>query len=631
MRLIKVLAVILALVAFVLLGAPLAGKWAIKNWFEARGFEPVIKQVSFDYFHGSVTLGSASIDLNGQNQAGVFAMELDLDIPRLFGGEWIFDKIAIDNIHFTADQSSGQWMLAGLPMNQWVAKGKALNWRVKHLEVANSDVCTADRQQCFRLEELLVSELNWNLTATEWSLEHDGPLVLNKAFLQDRSNAASVLFLESLRVQGAHYTESSTALRGVQVRNFQLVENQSDLAGKELTPYQAQLGELSMDSLSLKYGDDKGISLNGVKVISLRQSFQKQKGASNLWLQRFKSWFPHIYGLWDRLDFSKPTGVSLQVQDLTLQGGKLTWRDETVSPPAIEQLSQVRLNVDHIDSNQTERSHITLDAKIGDIGALKLDSRAQFFAGAPLFDVSGFAHGVDFGNLSGYSHDIFQQRVKAGVADVSFNVGVTDGRAGGQSTWRLTGFATEAQNAPMGVAIRKLADHNNSVEFELPIGLLTEPGSNPVAALGRAVNNTLVRQAKTQASETPTLAERPVALETLPPVYFATNSVEPAELDLARIPNIVKTVKASPGKELLVCPIATRDEWAKLYHNGNPDRKNQTLTEAEKQFLLGLTARRGQQLSRLLMNEGLSPERIIVCGPSVDLDKAGPSHATLAL
>ena len=574
--------------------------------------------------------GARITTAGGVEQAGVFAAEFDFDIRELVQGRFAFDKIAFDNLHFNIAKEGDAWFFAGLPMTEWFALGRQYDIAIRRFEAVKTDICTNERQQCLRVEDINVGRIQWQRSDNSWRISHAAPLLIDKAFLQDRSNVSSVLYLEALHIQQSQFSDTATAITDLNLKNFQLVEKLSQVGGKEVTPYQAQLGELSLKQLDLHFVPPRGVKISGVKLVSFRQSIQRQDGAAGNWLRRLRSWFPGVSGLWSDIDFSTQGEVSLQVTDFEMQGSKLTWRDDSVSPPVIEQLSQIKLQVNSIDSAKTDKSHIRVDAKLGEIGAIKIDSQAQFFAGAPLFDLTGFAHGVDLANFAGYSHKVFNQRVKAGVVDVSFNVGASQGQAAGQSSWRITGLATEAQNAPMNTAFKKLADHNNSVEFELPIGIDIGVDSNPMAALGRALNNTLINKASGIAKPT-ALQERKVSLESFPPVFFAANQVEPAALDLPRIPAIVARVKESPQAKLLVCPVATAGEWAELFNGGKPPSGNKAPTSDQKQKLIELTASRGQTLSRLLMNEGLNPARIILCGPSVDMSISGPSRASMAI
>lgn len=502
MRLIKGLMVLAVLTALVMLVAPTGGKWYLKYRLQQKGFSPTIKHLSVNYFLGRVVASGVTLRKDNTEYLSIFALELDLDVSRILQGELAFDKIVSDNLQLAVNKKDDRWQLGGLTIDQWLgARDQRRVVSVKRLEAVNSDICTPDKNQCLRVEQLNAGALAWHREAGQWSFSQNAPMSVSKVFLQDRTNSASVFYLDSLSVVRSDFSETATVVQGLDLKNFQLIESQRQPGGKSVTPFQTQIGELTLESALLQFGPAPLIRLNGIRVISYRQAIQRSAASSN-WYKRAEHWFPNTVRLWRDVDFSSASGTEFELTNFFAQGGRLVWRDNSVAPPVIENLNQIKLTVDRIDSDTAAPTHLLFEAKLGDIGALKFDSKAQFFAGAPLFDVTGYAHGIDLANFAGYTADIFNQRVKAGVIDLSFNVGASQGHIAGQSVWRITGLATEASQATLNTSFRKLADHNNSVEFDLPIGLATGVDAKPWQALGRAVVNTLNNKARQSTTKT---------------------------------------------------------------------------------------------------------------------------------
>ena len=632
MRLIKGLAISAVVLLLVLGVVPLVGKWYVQHWLEQKGVTAVVKQFGVNIFLGRITVGSASLSKSGQEHAGVFLLELDFSIPELLQGRVVLDKLTSDNLNFSVGKEGDYWAVAGMPMSQWLgAAGGEGHISIKRLESKNTDICTTDREQCLRIEELYTGRIDWRRQQDQWSFSHASPLVVNKVFLQDRSNSSSVFFLENLDVQQSQYSNSATTLQSLNLRNMQMVESETLPSGQKETPYQTQIGELNVDSVNLSYSDKAALKLRGVNVVSLRQSMERQKVPNRRWPGRIQRWFPQLYQLLQGISLDGSGATAINLKDFEVQGGNFTWRDNTVIPPAIEHMNEIKFTVDHIDSQAKGESQLVFHAKLGDIGAIDFKSTARFFEGAPLFDIAGFVHGLDLGNIAGYSDVIFNQRITEGVIDASFEVGASGGQAAGRSTWRLTGLNTEGARVSMHQAFIKLADHNNSVEFELPIGLTLGEELGPVVMLGRAVSNTLTQKARGIKVNPNTVVERPVPLEQFAPIYFATNSVTPADLDLPRVPEMAKELRARPGKSLVICPVATAGEWAILFNNGVAPGPEAKVTEGQQQKLIALTKQRGATLNRLFTQQGIAPSRIILCGPSVDMNQTGPSLATIAI
>jgi len=72
MRLIKGLAITLAILVLIVVIAPVGGKWYMQHWLSQKGVSAVVGQFGVNIFVGKVTIGGASLTKSGQEHAGVF-------------------------------------------------------------------------------------------------------------------------------------------------------------------------------------------------------------------------------------------------------------------------------------------------------------------------------------------------------------------------------------------------------------------------------------------------------------------------------------------------------------------------------------------------------------------------------
>lgn len=631
MGLVKATFATVVILALLLLAAPIAGKWYLKDWLEQKGFDVAIKHLSINYFLGRVSVYSATLAIEDVEQASVFQFDLDFDLLELIKGRFVVDSLTLDNLDLNVSKKKQRWAFAGLTLSQWLDNAEAdHNMTFRRVDATNADLCTSDRQQCLRLERLTVGALNLARSGRDLTLTHSSPLFLTKMFLQDRNNTASVFYLGALDLQQSSFSKDRVFIKGFNLNNLQLVESQPTGNGQFRTPYQTQIGELSITELEVGYGESPSIRLHNVDLVSLRQTVERQVDRETIWSKRIETWFPDFYDLWQGVRLDGTGTIGVHFSEIDVQGGRFNWRDDSVRPPAIARGSDIKLVVDSIDSNDRAKTKITFSSKLGETGAIKFETLAQFFEGEPLFNTTGTVQGLELDDLSGYTDLVFGQHLTEGMIDVSFDVGAAGGQVAGNSRWRLTGLNSESAAANMSRSFKALADHNQQVEFELPVGLALRPLEGSFASLGHAVKAALNSAAK--GSPMPKLRKpQPSKVVSFEPIFFEARQVSPAALDLNRMPSIAKALQSQPDASIEVCPMATRGEWAAIFNRGVDPDGDVEPQDSERYKLLDLTERRGNTLKRLLIAQGVNPNRIEVCEPNIEIAQSGPSRATFSL
>src|SRR5690606_24918819 len=119
---------------------------------------------------------------------------------------------------------------------------------IRLLQLTNSDVCRS-AEQCLRMENVTGSRIKWLTSGESWSIVHNAPFIIEKAFLRDQSGNTTLFYGAELNIGRGAYTAGSADLENLVLRNFQFVENSLGAAAME-APYQTRMGEAAINSLA---------------------------------------------------------------------------------------------------------------------------------------------------------------------------------------------------------------------------------------------------------------------------------------------------------------------------------------------------------------------------------------------
>lgn len=637
MRLLKWL-VGLTLVVVVLLGvAPLACKWYLLYQLEEKGFDVKIKRFATDFIFGEITLSGVSLTAQSGAQISLFDAVIKLDWSTIFSGPLELRRVEIDQLRLDLDRGNQGLTWAGIAPSElariW---GGDRPLHIGSVQLNNTELCRLAIGQCLRIESTSISRMRLSDDAS-WQLVHEGPLAIEKVYLQSATGDSALLYVGNFQVDQGTWTPQSWQLQKMAVENFQFVESVAGGDGADAF-WQTQLGQLQMDSLRLRVDDAASLAIGDTQAISLRQALRNADRLTQAsLLDSMEFWAPPIRRMIARLTEGGSEAVPISVGEFDLRDGAFSFADNNVTPSVSETLTQIHFYLQSAD-NQTpaQQSEMRLSAKIGNEGLFKAEGKLAPFAPRHAFSLNGLLQDFELAHFTGYSERWFGQTVLGGILDVGFDLQAEQGNVSGETLWRLTNVqltpSATRQSMPLEAAIKLLEDRNQSV----PVELILQGRSDEVLDLRGVLNqlaDTLRRQAQQHVKGTGVLRGEQTRGESVHfrPLTYTANSRRPLESELTRLDEIVGLLKGKPQLSVTLCPISTGGEWAEIYNEGRLPSSEEAVTEVERDDLLSLGRARGKTLRELLLDKGLEDQQVSVCEADLDVRSPGLSHVTISL
>lgn len=629
MRLVKWLIGVVITVGVILTSVPLVAKWYLVRWLEGQGYQAEIKKLGADFIFGELSVqGVTLVSPNGEHLT-LFSARVDFDLWLLISEDrLVVDRFETDTARFDLRSSPEGLRLGGFLLDPTLnSLSERYPLEIRSARLTNTDICSAS-ERCLRVETISVSRAKWLRDGTSWELVHSAPLMLEKAFLRDQTHNTTLFYGASMTAASGVYTAKSLDMDGLSLSNFQFVENSLGVVGVE-APYQTQLGEMTIASLRWRAGEQ--MVLGPVDVTSLRQSliraadgsFMMPAPAANL----FRS--AHL----DRLH--------VVVEKLDLRDGAVSWVDQSVTPPATQNLAALGLQLGRIDSSMSQTATpIAATGRVGQSGKFGLTGDVYPFSGETQYTLNGFVQGVDLAKLAGYSQQFFNQGIDQGSLDVSFSVVARNRQLQAETRWLLADLRIEPTRSggadmPLELSYDLLKDHNNSVELEMPVrGEFGSERLRPQYIFARQMRRLMSEMAKRRvnsAGAVSTVRAAPSGKMAFQPLEYAVNGRYPALADAERIQEMAAMLREKPHLRMVFCPVSTGGEWAELFNDGERPTPATELLPEHKEMLLELANARGRIIRSRLIEAGAASDQIVICTPGVDMTQFGLSFVSISL
>ena len=632
MRLVKWLIGIVITLGIILAVTPLVAKWYTLRWLESKGYHADIKKLGMDFIFGELRLQGVDVISPQGERLTLFDANLDFDLWFLLKDQrLVIDKLIVDSAQLDVSRSPQGLRVAGF------ALGDVLNrlsidtpLEIRSAEWINTDVCRM-KQQCLRMESIIFSRAKWQKSTEGWSFIHNAPLVVQKVFLRDQTSNATLFYGAEFNVGHGSYAPGFASLENVVLTNFQFVENSLVDAEVE-TPYQTQLGEMTLSSVMGRGGEDARIVVGVVDITSLRQSLHRNPDGKLVLPTRLRA-------LVGQVDWGQ---VALVIESLNLRDGAVSWVDHSVSPPAMANLSALNLQVGGIDSSLPDRATaVKLSGKIGQAGTLKLEGDLYPYSPMTQFTLTGFVQGLNLTKLAGYSRVLLAQGVDQGQLDVSISAVARNNRIDADTRWQLANLRLEptrgnSPSMPLELSYDLLKDHNNTVAVDL--ALRGEVGSERLTPkyifgtqMRRVMSDMARRRVNAAGAVSSPARPAPSGKMAFRPLLYAVNARYPGDLDRERLREVASMLREKPHLSMVFCPVSTGGEWAELFNGGTRPDAGTELPPEQKQALLDLASARGRTLRAELIDAGVTSEQIVICTPSVDMTQFGLSFVSISL
>lgn len=630
MRLVKWLIGIVIAVGIVLTAVPLVAKWYVVRWLKDHGYQAEIKKAGADFIFGELSLQGVTIVSPNDEHITVFSAKADFSMWSLLSsGRLLVDRFESDSARLDLRSSPEGVRLGGFLLDPAL---KQLTERVpveiRSARLINTDICSA-AERCLRVETISVSRAKWQLSGDHWEFVHNAPLTVEKAFLRDQTRNMTLFYGAEATIATGIYSATSLDMDALKLSNFQFVENSLGDAGVD-SPYQTQLGEMNITSLTWRAGE-KALLLGPVEVTSLRQSLHRTADGTMMMPAR----------LADLLNPAQLTDLNLMVEKLEVRDGAISWTDQAVTPPAAQNFAALNVQLGRVDSTMRDiATPIKVTGKVGQDGKVGLEGEIYPYSVDTKFNLTGFIHGVDLAKLSGYSRHFLNQVIDQGSLDVSFNAVARNNQLQAETRWQLADLRIEptrgsGSDMPLELSYDLLKDHNNSVVLAMPVR--GEFGSDRLrpqyifANQMRRAMSDMARQRVNSAGGISTPRAAPTGKMAFRPLEYATNGRYPALADGERIQEMAAMLREKPHLRMVFCAVSTGGEWAELFNNGERPTPETELLDEHKQMLLDLASARGRVIRSRLIDAGAAADQIVICTPSVDMTQFGLSFISISL
>lgn len=628
MRFVKWLIGIVVVVSILLTAVPLVTKWYVVRWLESKGYQAEIKKLGMNFIFGEMTLQGVSIASPQGERFDIFDGSVNFDFWRLKDRRLVIDRVKGDSLKLDVRNSRDGVTVAGFPLDPIFSRfGKGIPLEIRLLQLTNSDVCRS-AEQCLRMENVTGSRIKWLTSGESWSIVHNAPFIIEKAFLRDQSGNTTLFYGAELNIGRGAYTAGSADLENLVLRNFQFVENSLGAAAME-APYQTRMGEAAINSLAWRGGKSPALVVGVVDITSLRQSFYRNADGRIM--------LPVNLGL------ASSQQLHLSVKKIELRDGAVSWLDQSVTPPATANASAIGLQLGVIDSSAPDTpTAIKLTGVVGQRGRMMLEGDIYPYSDQRRFALTGFVQELDIANLSGYSRKYLNQIVDQGVVDLSISAVARNGVLEADTRWQLMNLHIEpGRNSggemPLELSYDLLKDHNNSVSLTMPVrGEFGSERLRPEYILSRQMRRMMSDMARRRVNPSgavriPATSTAPAGKVAFPPLEYEVNGRYPAETDLNRITEIAAMLSEKPHLRMTFCAVSTGGEWAALFNNGQrPTVATELLPEQQEQ-LLDLARARGKVLRSRLIEAGAAGDQVDLCDPRVDMTQFGLSFISISL
>lgn len=349
----------------------------------------------------------------------------------------------------------------------------------------------------------------------------------------------------------------------------------------------------------------------------------------------------------------KQATFTARVGQLLMAGKNLIYFEDHSVKPVFKSIVDIQqLKVQKIDTGKGALSPFALLASINDHAKLSASGKVNLLGGAKNGDWKVDLKNAELPVVSPYAGKYVGYFLQSGHMDFSSSGTLKAGVLSGQNRIKLNRLevqpaqtdATDAFNQklsmPLGTAISVLQDGDDNIKLDLPVeGSLDDPQFgyqdivNRLATKGikKAAFSFLTKAlqpygALISLASTAIDANRSGAFITLAPVNFAAGTTTVAADMGGYLDKIGEMMTSRKGLRLNVCGNAVKDDRTSLLPLLEKENKAKTkpLPPAELEVVMLerlqlLASARGEQVTNMLLDKGVTKERLFSCFPVPNL------------
>jgi hypothetical protein len=340
-----------------------------------------------------------------------------------------------------------------------------------------------------------------------------------------------------------------------------------------------------------------------------------------------------------------PGPLSVQIGHLTVdKGSRIAFTDDAVYPPFQSALTVEAFDVSPLAVGGKQPGNVNAAFGIGDQGKLTVKGEMNLDRADPTARLTITLRRLNMPTLSGYLARSFGYTIGTGQLDLDGQLDIRHHAIDAKNKLTIrnldlnatkqSGKATQSIGMPLDMAVSMLQDDRGDISLDVPVnGRLDDPNVNIDDAINQALSTAIqsgamsyaslllqpygsILPALSMAADLIGYASRP----RLTPIAFSPRTASLSDEAKAYIGKIALLLKKKPFR-LQVCGIASRTE---LQAESSGD-------EAKDGRLLSLAKARSSAVSKALVADGISPDRVFACLPKIDEKPKGAGRVELLL
>ena len=637
----------LLLVALRLALGPIA-KSSINNWFEQQGIDSSIEDISFEVSDGRLTLTNLTANDNGSQVLALEQASLAWSWSALLDSQVKLNSIEIAGLAFDVERGPGERLvIAGIDLEKEVAENEPapatadsepLAWSIalQQLSLQNFKLCyraLPKHDLCNRFETLSWDgDISLDLAslsepALPLKVAVDFRLVNLKTH-DNRLGRGMVGFDEFMMRDVRVDSLDNIAIKSITLDALTLFERPTDPEHASITRLKSiQLEQLGLVKMS--HLDIAEVKLQGHEALIV--SLSSNQLEIEEWLEEFTA--DESQGEADTAT-QATTPFTFAIAKLNYQTEKsLAYRDESFAKPFIFDLHSIELNIQNLDSRQSERaSQMHYAAKLGQHASITIDGEITPLDPKPSFDLTGRIEGMDLRYLSPVTARALGHKIKSGQLDADLELKAEQNILTSSLKLKLNRFDLDALSTadkekidssfgfPLDSSLSLLKDRNDNIELEIPVtGDLQNPDFDPTDAITKATSSAITTAVLNY--YTPfglvTLVDGLFSLATalnFDPVLFESGTDEVTKAEQVGLEKIAGLMQERPGIYLTLCPFTNIADRTLLLPETAEIAVDELKLEGEQlEELAKLGEIRAAAVKDFLVAYKLDPARLVLC------------------
>lgn len=276
----------------------------------------------------------------------------------------------------------------------------------------------------------------------------------------------------------------------------------------------------------------------------------------------------------------------IRIEKITLQGGKVHFTDNFVTPNYTAKLKKIGGNVVKLSSEPGAIAHLELRGNYDNIAPLTINAKINPLSDKPYLDLEAEVKGVELTSLSTYAAKYAGYAIEKGKLSLTVNYKIEDDQLQAQNRVFIDQLtfsdkrsdSPDATSLPVKLAVSLLKNRKGEIDLNLPIsGTLSDPQFSVGGLIVKVVTNLL---SKAVTAPFTLLGSLFGSGEEMSMVTFAAGRSIISENMEKRLENLAKALIERPGLKLEITAVVDSENDREGLKRASIERKVRALKQA---------------------------------------------------